>query len=242
MPKFACLLVWLLYASCCWSDELTATEMKWLRAGWPVLEYAKSQQLPIDIIVQPEAKPGDVPFMMAMDNGRCQLVLSMRGNPNAEATLTDVAAEQVDLLIEAMTAHEVAHCWRYTHGIWHTLPAGFVERSDATGQDNKISQLKQQMRETRREEGFADLVALAWTLRTHPEQYAAVHTWLERIRKDQPVAGAHHDTRVWIELARDGAVFSKHESLKEELPKEESPFEQVSKVWVAGLFEEEVQH
>lgn len=231
MFKYTCALVWLMYASLCWSADLTATEMKWLRAGWPVLEYAESQQLPIDIIVQPESKPGDVPFAMTVENGRCQLVLSMRGNPDAEATLANIPAENVNFVIEAMTAHEVAHCWRYTHGVWHTLPAGFAEVPDATGQDNKIRQLKQQMRETRREEGFADLVGLAWTLREHPEQYAMVHTWFEQIRKDQPVTGAHHDTRVWIQLAQDSSIFAKGES----------PFEQAAKVWSIGLGQEAKQ-
>ncbi|MES1195694.1 MAG: hypothetical protein ABUL58_01970 [Steroidobacter sp.] len=225
MFRYVCVLAWMLYAGCCWSDELTATEMKWLRAGWPVLEYAESQQLPIDIIAQPEARPGDVPFAMAVENGRCQLVLSMRGNPDAEATLANIPAEQVDLVIEAMTAHEVAHCWRYAHGIWHTLPAGFVEKPDAAGQDNKITQLKQQIRETRREEGFADLVALTWTLREHPEHYAEIHAWLEQVRKDQPVTGAQHDTRVWIQLAKDSSIFEKGKS----------PFEQAGKVWSMGL-------
>jgi len=219
----------LMWASFCWSTDLTATEMKWLRAGWPVLQYAESQQLPIDIVVQPEARPGDVPFAMAVENDRCQLVLSMRGNPDAEATLANVPEEQVNLVIEAMMAHEVAHCWRYVHGVWHTIPAGFVERPFAAVQDSHIMQLEQKMRDTRREEGFADLVGLAWILREHPKQYATIYTWLEQIRKDQPVAGAHHDTRLWIQLARDRSIFVKGES----------PFEQASRVWTTGLRAEE---
>lgn len=235
MFKYVCALASMLGASYCWCGELTATEMKWLRAGWPVLEYAEAQQLQIDIVVQPEASPGDVPFAMGVKDGRCQLVLSMRGNPDAETTLSGVSAEQADLMIEAMTAHEVAHCWRYSRGIWHTLPAGFVERPDATSPDSKVAQLKQQIRETRREEGFADLVALAWTRRTHPEHYAEVYSWLERIRKDQPVEGAQHDTRVWLQLAKDSAVFTKSDLLKDDSSKDPSPFELVNDIWAAGL-------
>ena len=229
MVRYACVLVWCLYANCSWSAELTATEIKWLHAGWPVLEYAQSQQLPIDIIVQPEVNLGDSPIAMTVENGRCQLVLSMRGNKDAEATLANVPSGQVNFVIEAMTAHEVAHCWRYMHGVWHTLPAGFVEASGAVGQDSKVMQLQQQMRETRREEGFADLVGLAWTWREHPEHYAMVHAWLEQIRNDQPVAGSYHDTRLWVQLARDSAVFAN----------DASPFEQAGKVWNTGLRTEE---
>jgi hypothetical protein len=229
MVRYVCLLAWVLYASCCWSAELTATEMKWLSAGWPVLEYAKAQQLPIDIVVQPQAKPGDVPMAMAVENDRCKLVLSMRGNPDAEATLINIPAEHASFVIEAMTAHEVAHCWRYVHGVWHTVPAGFVEAPRISNQDGKIEQLQQHMRETRREEGFADLVGLAWTLREHPEQYAMIHAWLEQIRKDPPVAGGDHDTGLWVQLAQDGSIFAT----------DESPFEQAAKVWNVGLHAED---
>jgi len=236
MVRYLCALVWLLCAGQCWSDELTATEMKWLRAGWPVLEYAESQQLPIDIVVQPQAKADDLPIAMGVGEGRCQLVISMRGNPNAEDTLKGVATEDTGFVIEAMMAHEVAHCWRYMHGVWHTLPAGFIERPVTADNDYKISQIRQQMRDTRREEGFADLVGLAWIRGAHPEHYAQVYSWFERIRKDQPVAGGHHDTRVWIQLARDGNAFADEKS-----PVEASPFEQANKLWMAGLFKEDTQ-
>jgi hypothetical protein len=227
MVRFVWVSLWCLYTTCCWSAELTTIEMKWLHAGAPVLTYAELQHLPIDIIVQPEAKPGDAPLAMAVKDDRCQLVLSMRGNTEAEATLKNVPADQVDLVIEAMTAHEIAHCWRYMHGVWHTVPAGFVEAGDLA-QDSEHRQLQLQMRETRREEGFADLVGLAWTLREHPEHYAMVHTWLEQIRKDQPVAGGYHDTRLWVQLAQDSSVFANGES----------PFEQASKIWNIGLLTE----
>ena len=237
MFRYLCALVLMLGAKHCWSGELTAMELKWLRAGWPVLQYAESQQLPIDIIAQPEAKADDLPIAMGVGDGRCQLVLSMRGNPNAEATLKDVSAEDADFVIEAMVAHEVAHCWRYMHGVWHTLPAGFTENPGTNYKDNRIAQLNQQMRDTRREEGFADLVGLAWILRSHPQHYSQVYSWLEKIRKDQPIAGGHHDTRVWIQLVRNSAAFTRDDSSSEN-----SPFEQANKVWIEGLFKEDVQH
>lgn len=203
------------------SSELTPLEMKWLRAGWPVLDYAAEQHLPIDIIVQPHAASGDVPFAMGVENGRCKLVLSMRGNADAESILTTLTPELQTLAIEAMTAHEVAHCWRYIHGMWHALPAGFVATQDNT---ELGSQLKA-MRDTRLEEGFADLVGLAWTLREHPAHYAQIHAWFEQVRADQPIQGSFHDTRVWLQLAARAEAFGAGTT----------PFEQAQQLWIEGL-------
>src|SRR4051812_21609217 len=91
---------------------LTELETRWLKAGAPVLAYARELKLPIDIIVQPQAKAGDVPLAVGFSAGRCKLVFSMRGNPDAEVILNNVPAAERALVIEAMTAHEVAHCWR----------------------------------------------------------------------------------------------------------------------------------
>ena len=61
--------------------EFTGTELRWLRAGWPVIEFAKAQQLPVDIVVQRQSDAGEAPLAMGYDGGRCLLVLAMRGNP-----------------------------------------------------------------------------------------------------------------------------------------------------------------
>lgn len=216
----------MLPACCCaQAADLTAVELQWLRGGWPVLAYAEEHGLPIDIIARANAKPGDMPLAMGFADGRCQLVLSMRGNPDAQTMLSAIPAEQLNAMLEAVTAHEVAHCWRYMQGAWHTLPAGFVEAAADTDNSRENSALQQEMRLTRREEGFADLVGLAWTASTHPEQYAQVHAWFIQIRHDQPLTGSYHDTRVWIELAQKPNVFGDAAS----------PFEQAQSVWSKGL-------
>jgi hypothetical protein len=204
--------------------DLTGTELRWLKAGWPVIAYAKTQQLPVDIIVQPRSKAGDAPLAMGYDKGRCLLVLSMRGNPAAETTLERIDPALLLAVVEAMFAHELGHCWRYVQGVWHALPAGFHDAADSA-EDVAFVAARRSMRETSREEGFADLVGLSWTLSRHPQQYAQVHAWLEAYRADQPVAGAHHDTRVWIRLARDPRVFGSAGT----------PFEQANGVWRQGL-------
>ncbi|MEJ7806276.1 MAG: hypothetical protein WKG03_10205, partial [Telluria sp.] len=179
--------------------QLTDIETRWLKAAAPVLAYSQRINLPIDIIVQPQARPTDVPLAMGFMDGRCKLVLSMRGNPDAEKVLEHVPEGERGVLMEAMAAHEVGHCWRYVKGAWHALPAGFTE---ATGQhgagDSATQAASAALRNNRREEGFADMVALAWIQRFHPERYQQVYAWLAAVRSDQPVAGAGHDTRVWV--------------------------------------------
>ncbi len=205
--------------------ELTPTETRWLKAGLPALNYAKQLGLPVDIIVQPQAGPGDVPMAMGFDGGRCKLVLSMRGNPAAEASLEGVPAELQAVVIEAIAAHEIGHCWRYAQGAWRALPAGFVETGEVQAADQELLALSQAQRENRREEGYADLVALAWTRLKHPQHYQRVHAWLTRTRAAQPVAGGSHDTAVWVRLAADATSFAAAAT----------PFDQVGELWRQGL-------
>lgn len=206
-------------------SNLTDIEMRWLRAAAPVLSYARQLKLPVDIIVQPQAGPDDVPFAMGFDGGRCKLVLSMRGNPQAEDILAPLAPEQRPLMIEAMAAHEIGHCWRYAEGAWHALPKGFVEPGKAAGLAPELLRASQEMQATRREEGFSDLVALAWVRWRHPQQYQAVYGWLEGVRHAQPVAGGSHDTIAWLRLATDGTAFGAAGN----------PFEQAYPLWRSGL-------
>lgn len=208
---------------------LTDMEMRWLKAASPVLAYAQSIKLPIDIIVQPVARPTDVPLAMGFVDGRCKLVLSMRGNPDAEKVLDKVPAAERGVLMEAMAAHEVGHCWRYAQGVWHALPAGFEETGEETAADAALLAESKKMRENRREEGYADLVALAWVQRHHPDKYKQAYAWLSALREDQPVARSGHDTRAWVRLARDGTA----------VRPTSTPFEDASAAWRKGLLNDE---
>ncbi|MGF6276278.1 hypothetical protein ABIB38_004689 [Massilia sp. UYP11] len=205
--------------------QLTAQESRWLRAAAPVLDYSKSISLPVDVIVQPQASAGAVPLAMGFAGGRCKLVLSMRGNPDAEKVLAGVPAAEQALLIEAMAAHELAHCWRYAQGEWHLLPAGFVETGRETSHDSALLAAAKAMRDTRREEGFADLVALAWVQRTNPGEYARVHDWLSGVRAGVAVPRSGHDTRAWVRLAGNGAQFDSRMT----------PFAAADALWREGL-------
>lgn len=209
--------------------ELTALEQRWLRAAGPVLAYSQQIQLPIDIIVQPKPRAGDVPLAIGFDGGRCKLVLSLRANPEAEAVLQGVPEQARGELIEAMAAHEVAHCWRHVAGGWNVLPAGFVETGEESADDSDLLAAARAMRAMRREEGYADLAALAWVRRSRPQGYGRVHAWLAALRRQDTLPGSGHDTGAWVRLAADGARFGNAAA----------PFEAALPLWREGLLSNE---
>jgi hypothetical protein len=206
---------------------LTAAELTWLEAAKPVLAFARAQQLPLSIVVQPQDTPGETPVGMAFIDGRCVLVLSMRGNAEAQATLDRIEPGLIGPVIEAMAAHELGHCWRHLRQAWGSLPSGLTEINGFSDVPVELVRLLEDMLRTRREEGFADLVGLAWTLQRHPERYEEVHTWYANERAEPGDSTGAHDTRVWIRLAQDKAAFKPATSI----------FEQVQSLWQAGLLE-----
>ena len=207
------------------APDLTATERRWLEAAVPVLSYARAIRLPLDIIVQPQDTPGETPVGMAYVDGRCKLVLSMRGNPEAQATLDRIPNELLGPVVEAIAAHELGHCWRHLRQSWGTLPSGLKAPPLGGRLTPAQIELLSEMWRTRREEAFADLVGLAWTLRHHRARYAQVHDWHVQLRSEQAVDTGPHDTRVWVRLAGDPTRFVQADSI----------FEQVEPLWTAGL-------
>jgi hypothetical protein len=207
------------------SVELTPTEETWLTAALPVLAYAHDRQMPLDIVVRPQAAPGDTPIGMAFIDGRCKLVLAMRGNPEAQAMLDRIEPGLIGPVVEAIAAHELGHCWRHLQNTWGTLPAGYPEASSLQRVTAEQAELLQDMWRTRREEAYADLVGLAWTLQHHPARYAAVHAWHVGLRAQQAIFTGPHDTRKWVSLAQNEAAFRPAASV----------FEQVEGLWETGL-------
>jgi len=183
--------------------DLTATETRWLQGAWPVITYAKQAGLPLDVVVQPQPTPGAAPIALGFVDGRCKLVLSMRGNPEAQATLDRIAPDLLDPTLELMAAHELGHCRRYLDGAWYELPAGFVASVPA-GLGPELRTAYADMQAARREEAYGDLVGLAWTQRQHPQQYARLHAWLSAERTKDLIPGSHHDTLAWLRLAAQG--------------------------------------
>ena len=186
---------------------LTERETNWLAAGRPVLRYAASEGLSVDVVVQPDNQPDLSPMAMGIRNGRCTLVVSMRGNAEIESLSRSVPPTLFRPVAQAIFAHEVAHCWRFTKGGWHSEPAVSAEASKGES-PTALVRAEHEMRLTRREEGYADLVGLAWTLHAHAGQYEQVRAWLSAYRREHAIAGDHHDTALWIDLARDKAAFA----------------------------------
>ena len=205
--------------------ELTPTEQTWLEAALPVLRYAREQRMPLDIIVQPQLSPGQTPIGMAYISGRCKLVLSMRGNAEAQATLDRIPPGLTGPVVEAIAAHELGHCWRHLRQAWGSLPDGVRAVTLGTHLRPAQVELLTDMWRTRREEAYADLVGLAWTLRYNPARYAEVHDWHVCFRAHQAVKTGPHDTRVWVQLAGDKTRFLPAATI----------FEQVQELWKAGL-------
>jgi hypothetical protein len=186
--------------------DLTPAETRWLQAAWPVVAFAREARLPLDIVVQPQAAPGVPPLALAFVGQRCKLVLSMRGNDGVQATEARIEPELFNATLELMAAHELGHCRRYVDGTWQGLPAGFVAQvPEAVPDSSRAAWLRQQA--LRREEGYADLVGLAWVQQRHPQQYARLHAWLLAERSTADVAGTDHDTRAWARLAAPGTRF-----------------------------------
>jgi hypothetical protein len=213
----------LLALPACHASDLTPTEMQWLRGAWPVVAFARNENVPLDIIVQPQANPGAAPLALAFVDGRCKLVLSMRGNAEAQDTLERIEPDLLDATLELMAAHELGHCRRYLDGAWHGLPAGF----NATAPDELSPDLRSayvNMKAARREEAYGDLVGLAWAQQQHPHQYARLHLWLVTERSRDLLPGSDHDTLAWVRLAPDGGTLAGT-----------SIFAAAARLWAAGL-------
>ena len=197
---------------------LTPLEQRWVDAMAPVIADAKQDGLPLDIVVQPQDEPQAAPLALGFVDGHCKLVLTMRGNPNAAATLDALPPALQQPALELMAAHEIGHCRRYLDGAWHAVPARF-RAEPPSGLSDSLRTAYDEMCATRREEAYGDLAGLAWTSRHHPQDYAALHAWLLAERTTDTLPGSHHDTAPWLRLAadpaalRDGPIFDAVQAL-----------------------------
>lgn len=204
---------------------LTALETRWLQGIAPVVGHARQVLgLPLDVVVQPQDTPGLAPLSLGFVDGRCKLVLSMRGNPEGQRQIDAIAPELLGPALELMAAHELGHCQRYLDGAWHGMPAGFVAAKAPDSLSSDLQRAWLDMRSTRREEAYGDLVGLAWTQARHPALYARLHAWLVAERTADRVPGSHHDTLDWLALARDPAALGGS-----------AMFDAARQVWERGL-------
>ncbi len=180
---------------------LTPTELRWLQGAWPVLMYARDAGLPLDVVVQPQPAPGLPPVALAFIDGRCKFVLSLRDNPEVEATVARTDPLLMDAALELMAAHELGHCRRHVSGAWRAWPPALA----APGAADLPPQARaayEEMQAVRREEAYGDLVGLAWIGQRRSALFERMHAWLVAERSHAHVAGGHHDTLAWVALAR----------------------------------------
>jgi hypothetical protein len=220
IPRFVAML---LTSSACLASDLTQIEMRWLKGAWPVVVFAKQAGIPLDITVQPQPMPGAAPLALGFVDGRCKLVLSMRDNAEAQSTLDRIEPDLVNAALELMAAHELGHCQRYLDGTWLALPAGFTASVPAD-LSPELRAAYVNMKAVRREEGYADLVGLAWTQQHHRQQYTRLRAWLVAERSRDLIPGSHHDTLAWLRMASDGGMLIGP-----------SIFTGAAALWVAGL-------
>jgi len=207
------------------ATDLTPLETRWLQGIWPVVLHARQVlALPLDLVVQPQDAPGAAPLALGFVDGRCKLVLSMRGNPEGQRQIEAIAPALLGPTLELMAAHELGHCRRYLDGAWTRVPAGFVAARLPETLSPDLQQAWLAMRSTRREEGYGDLVGLAWTRERHPALYARLHAWLVAERSAALIPGSHHDTLDWLALAREPGSFEGA-----------ALFEAADRVWQRGL-------
>ncbi|MET0207646.1 MAG: hypothetical protein ABW220_01320 [Burkholderiaceae bacterium] len=211
---------------------LSPLEMRWMTGMWPVIQQAREMGMPVDPVVQPQDAPDAAPLALGFVNGRCKLVLSLRANPEGEAALDRIPQGLEAGALELMAAHELGHCRRYLEGAWFNLPAGFSAARVPDGLSKDLEQAYLSMKSTRREEGYGDLVALAWTQQRRPAQYAALHDWLMQERTRDLLPGSHHDTLAWLLLAKDPKALGHAPALA-------AVFDSAKPVWERGLASEE---
>jgi hypothetical protein len=215
----ATLVALLAFAPRAGAAELTALETRWIEGIWPVVRFAREEKLPLDVIVQPQDEPDAPPLALGYVDGRCKLVLSMRGNAEAQATLDRIDADLVDAALELMAAHELGHCRRYLDGTWFGGSAGFAADDAASGRSGAGEQAA-----IRREEAYADLVGLGWVRAHRPGDYRRLHAWLVDERTRELVPGGTHDTLAWIRLAGDADALA-----------DRSIFAAAARLWSAAL-------
>jgi hypothetical protein len=207
------------------AGDLTPLETRWLQGIAPVVAHARQAlALPLDIVVQPQDAPGMAPLALAFVDGRCKLVLSMRGNPEGQRPLDAIEPALLTAALELMAAHELGHCRRYLDGAWTSVPAGFVAAKVPEGLSPDLQQAWLDMRSARREEAYGDLVGLAWSHAHHPALYARLHAWLLQERSADLIPGSHHDTLDWLALAKEPAAL-----------RGATMFEAAATVWRQGL-------
>ena len=174
-----------------------ASESQWISAATRAVAFGQQHGMPIMLEVQSgPGLPGRTPIGLQSEAGMCTLVVSARDNPAADRLTAMIDPAALDLFLQAAAMHEVGHCHRRLAGFPHN------ERLVAPATWFRFAR-DWFVRRVRTEEAYADLTAVAWLARYHPDQYASVVGELARVRARY--RDPRHDTLPWLTVAlRDG--------------------------------------
>ncbi|HEU4851645.1 MAG TPA: hypothetical protein VFT37_05770 [Telluria sp.] len=171
-----------------------ATEQQWVAAATAAVAFGQQQGMPIRLRVeQGNGLPGHTPVGIQSEKGVCTLVVSARNNPTADRLSSMIDPDLLELFLQSAAIHEVGHCHRRLSGFPHNerlvAPAtwfGFARSWFA--------------RRVRTEEAFADMTAVAWVARYHPQHFERMVDQMARVR--MRFLEPKHDTLMWLEAAR----------------------------------------
>lgn len=170
-----------------------ATEAQWIAAATEAVAYGRAQGMPIDLeIVDGNGLPGHTPVGLASENGRCTLIVSASNNPTADKLSSMIAPELLDTFLAGAAMHEVGHCHRRLNGFPHNEKLLPVVAWIGPVRDWFA-------RRIRTEEAYADMTAVAWIARYHPERYTALVNEMLRVRTR--FREPKHDTVALLERA-----------------------------------------
>ncbi|NHZ91586.1 hypothetical protein F2P45_21625 [Massilia sp. CCM 8733] len=170
-----------------------ATEAQWIAAATEAVAYGRAQGMPIALeIVDGNGLPGHTPVGLASENGRCTLIVSASNNPTADKLSSMIAPELLDTFLAGAAMHEVGHCHRRLNGYPHNEKLLPVVAWIGPVRDWFA-------RRVRTEEAYADMTAVAWIARYHPERYTALVNEMLRVRTR--FREPKHDTVALLERA-----------------------------------------
>lgn len=177
----------------------------WLEAARDVLADPFFQGLPVTVRVPRAAASRSPASLRLTEDGRCELLLQHRANPEeTQVLLSQVSPALQPLLRRAVIVHELTHCWRYLEhpdAVESLFRWEHLARVDAAAAAQALV-LRQQ------EEMFADIAALSWVEHRHPRHFRALLTAFFGLRTDARLSQAAHGSLAALErVHRHGMVY-----------------------------------
>ncbi|KAI1698399.1 hypothetical protein Ddc_19123 [Ditylenchus destructor] len=167
---------------------LTPLEQRWIAGMTPVLKQAKADAVPLDVVVAAAGRARRGAAGAGLSRRSLQAgaepARQSRGRGHADPAAhrsggrgTGADGRSRTRTLPPLSGRRVVRA-----------AGGFAAARAPEGLSEDSQRAYLSMKSTRREEGYGDLVALAWTARRHPERYARC-TAAERRAPARPAAG-----------------------------------------------------